>query len=829
MCTVTKHYDVAAVIGMIRHCLDDKSFDQLADACKTLQDAVCNAENEAAFWKVDGITALADVLTQCTNGPKEVLVQACAAIKAVSFTANDLFDCSVGKAIMAVRNVIYQTNYGPEEVRIAAFAALDKIMRARTAVDDDAHHATCNVACDIKTLVDKIKQCLNDGSTELLTHACWVLRQRLRARNPRVMLSDVDDGTQTLVDVVTRYKDGPTDVLKHACSALFNTTICTTGQIIALVDVLKLYADGPVDLVELACLGLYNAGANTEMCHEVLKALRRHRDGPAWLLNSCCGVLVAIARDKANKASCAAAGGIRDLLELVARFSEGPVALQTSALAAIWSISYHQFRTGTLWTVPSDVVTITNILTRYHDGPDALLTQACGALLNITWNETNRALCQREFGACGGIKAVVPLLWRCCSKASQLLTNACGLLVNVTTDSNDENVATCGAAGGVQVVIEIIKTALAAVAAAVSGAAHDASKSKCHVKTCACTSQFGLLLTKSCWALRNLVKVNQHNRIQCSQYGGIKVLIDAMPQLCLFEADLRYKLCEVLDAMTVDSVDNQLTSGAKGIKAALHCISLCGIDDVDKLQPACALLSNITATYDECDAQLVCGIETVLCAVQRHWQAKSPPLFLKHACQVIANISKHNAQAKVVCNNARGVETMINILTHYCTNTGTSSKSNDYFTLLETTCCALRSMTTSNAANYAKCSSCGGLKAVVDIIRAFESGPASLLYEALGLMCDLVSQSKTSLIVGGNQYYGVETVLRVLRRSSNELVVLEQACAVLCSITWHPVDIFKCKQCGGVSLLASIVKQYSSKPGFAYLVHQARQALLNIT
>lgn len=316
MCSVEKHDDVAAVLDTIKRCLGSGSYDQLADACIILRDAVCNASNQVAFWEVDGIAALAGVLTQCQSGPPGVLVQACAVLAAVSFNAKDMTERSVDKAIQALRNVL---SNGPAEVHQPAYAALDNIMLDNTTVVDPGnhhHHATCNVDCDVKTLVATIKRYLNDGSTELLTHACWVLRQRLRARNPRVMLSDVDGGARTLVEVVTQYKHGPTDLLKHACAALYSTTESVPGQHQASVDVLKLHAKGPADLVQMACWGLCSTGSNKEMCHEVVNVVRRYLAGPVWLLNTACYVLAYIAKDEANEASCAEAGGIKPCLTL---------------------------------------------------------------------------------------------------------------------------------------------------------------------------------------------------------------------------------------------------------------------------------------------------------------------------------------------------------------------------------------------------------------------------------------------------------------------------------------------------------------------------------
>ena len=829
--------DVEALLELVKRCLDDQSFDQLANVCQKLQSAVCDTSNQLAFWKFGGIAVLSNVLTQCQHGPNEVLVQACAVLAGITFDAEDLTDRSVDKAVQALRCLLDQTIDGPEEVRKGAYAAIDKVMCAETTLMQmTEHHATFNVACDVKTLVANIKQHLNDKSTTLLTHACWVLRQRLR--NPQVMLSEADDATQTLIEVVRQYKDGPTDLLKHACAVLCVTNNCVPGKIDAMVDVLKHYAEGPDDLLDLACFVLFKTSkisANREMCHQVVNVIRRHLDGPVWLLYNACRALQRIAIDDANEESCAAAGGIRHLFELVTHYrDQGPTALLSSALVAIRIMTHNHNQGDVIRTVPADIQTLISVLSCYSDGPDVVLEEACSVLCNITWNKKNHASCQAECGACGGIEVVVGILRRCCSEASTLLAEACCLFINVTY-ANAENIARCSAAGGVQVVIAIIKTALEAVRKIASDASESrdvsmlGTKATCDVRSCACKSKHGFLLQKSCWALRNII-VDKRNQDLCSYYGGIEVLVDAVNQLCCDE--LRHQLCAALSAMTANNHDNQVKCiKSKGFEAAVRCIDFCGIDNVDKLHVACVLLSNITATYDQFDqfdAKLFHGIESVLWAVHRHWHAKSPPLFLKHACRVLANISKSNAQARVVCGKTKGVKVMIDILTHYCNyDLDAMIGDSDYFELVEATCCALSSMTTGNADNYATCCSDGGLHAVVGVLQAFRFGPASLLCEALRLMSDLTLNSKSCLGVSSAYYYAI--LLDVLKHNIHMPVVVEEACEVICNITCYAEHQLQCKKAGGIAILSAVITRYNNGcPGFAYLLHQARQALLSI-
>ena len=207
------------------------------------------------------------------------------------------------------------------------------------------------------------------------------------------------------------------------------------------------------------------AGVDHSSCADVVVVVvALQRNLAAELLEPACGALWRLVCDGANNlAACAAAGGVEALVQV----------LQVHRAA----------------------------------GPAGLLEVACKALARTTVVRPNAARC----GAAGGGNAVVGVLSRAVAlvdggggaPASGLLYQACLLLRNITT-GNVSNQAQCGAAGGVELAVGVLRRYVASGPAAAGLLEHASA---------------------AVWSLTASIAINQ---TKCEAAQGAEILVDVL-------------------------------------------------------------------------------------------------------------------------------------------------------------------------------------------------------------------------------------------------------------------------------------------------------------
>ena len=142
------------------------------------------------------------------------------------------------------------------------------------------------------------------------------------------------------------------------------------------------------------------------------------------------------------------------------------------------------------------------------DGRVGLLQKGCEVLKIMTRDVNNKAKC----GAAGGVEVLVEILRRYqVGGPALVLQEACAALGN-STCSNTDNKAKCGAAGGVEVLVEILRRYQ------VGGPA--------------------LVLQRACGALWSSTYSNTANKAKCRAAGGVEVVRQIQQRRANDDADL---------------------------------------------------------------------------------------------------------------------------------------------------------------------------------------------------------------------------------------------------------------------------------------------------
>ena len=384
------------------------------------------------------------------------------------------------------------------------------------------------------------------------------------------------------------------------------------------------------------------------------------------------------------------------------------------------------------------------IINRYPNN-DALLKYACKVLINITLNQDTIEAC----GAAGGVEAVIELMKSHREGAVDLLMAACGVLTSITESA--ANAAKCTT--GVGVVMDIIKRCI----------------KQCKREMNCKNSIHAALLEEACCALSNIT-TNITNKVACG-VAGVKLMVKVIKTHTYGES-LLMQACSVLANLTLKNNANKAACGeVGGTEALVEVIKAHRTGPSDLLQNACLAIGRIAINDDN---EALCGEaggpQLLVDIIETH--STGPPELLRDACFALNNITV-NAANEARC-GTRGVGAMVGLIKRFF------KEPSD---VLRNACEVLGNIVF-NDDNNASCSAVGGIDVVVAVINQYNNKTSkascedAVLKSACRALNSILGNSSHNNQALCGKSGGVEAALKLIKHNDN-YAVQQQACHML--------------------------------------------------
>ena len=366
---------------------------------------------------------------------------------------------------------------------------------------------------------------------------------------------------------------------------------------------------------------------------------------------------------------------------------------------------------------------------------------------------------------------------------SALLEQACATLANII--GSGESHRLCSAAGGVEVLVELLKR---------------------HV-----VDGPSLLITRACQALRSIAC--------CGPAGGVEALVELVKRYRDGPVELTQEACRALCNMMLSSADNPVAcSKVGGVEALVDVLTHHDPHDCVKLvQMACCALLSAMQTLDN---KVTCGVVNggeVLVQIIKSYQSL-PPKVIEAACDTLWRFVNSMTQHQHAFGEIGGVEALISVIQHYST-----VESPVVGILLRNACGALHRAMDNNNANTARCIHAGAIPTLVDLFRRY----VVTSQHATDVLTQACTALQTITMFSSKHYSpgtvsAVEMLIELVKewRADVPKVVINFICATITSVVVSSIDgQTKFVACGGVEAFVNLVNYFVANMTDVSIMH----------